>query len=32
MVEAVDPDAIAAAHGDIADQRDRMPVAGKNVR
>ena len=31
MVEAVDPDAIGAAHNAIEDQRDRMPVAGKNL-
>jgi hypothetical protein len=29
--EAVDPEAVRTAHESIRDQRDRLPVPGKNV-
>ncbi len=31
MGEAVDPDAIAAAHQEVPDQLEQLPVRGKNV-
>lgn len=31
MGEAVDPDAVQAAHRDVRAQRDRLPVPGKNL-
>lgn len=31
MLEALDPEATEGAHRDVQDQRDRMPVGGKNV-
>jgi hypothetical protein len=31
MGEAVDPDAIRAAHREIPEQRERLPIPGKNV-
>ena len=31
MTEAMDPVATKAAHQDIADQRERLPVPGKNL-
>ena len=29
--EAIDPDATQAAHEAVAEQRDRLPVSGKNI-
>lgn len=31
MTEALDPDATRAAHQNIPEQRERLPVRGKNV-
>lgn len=31
MGEGIDPDAVDEAHRSVRDQRDRLPVTGKNI-